>query len=188
MSEKKVDLFMKLWIGDYLADTLNFSTLEHGIYFLLLLHAWRNDGHIPKDKKELKKIAKLFGRGTESALNCALSKFQLGENTYTHKRVIKELQIAKSQSDNRKKIAELGAKARWKNHAESNASSNAESNALAMPAIAIANINNIYNKNNNNKYLKKLTNQEKALLFLEQSKEEQRLKKLKEDKKQNEPT
>ena len=53
----KTDIWMPLYIKDYLASTSRLSTLEHGIYLLLLFDYWIN-GSLPNDIDILLQITK----------------------------------------------------------------------------------------------------------------------------------
>lgn len=83
----KIDTWMPLYIGEYLADTGHLTTTQHGAYLLLLMHYWRKH-ELPEDDKQLAAIAKLPLR---IWLDCkeVLQAFFYGG--WRHKRVEQEL-------------------------------------------------------------------------------------------------
>lgn len=57
----KPDIFVPIFIGDYVADTMRFNTQDHGAYVLLIMDYWRC-GPPPDDQETLLGITKLRGR------------------------------------------------------------------------------------------------------------------------------
>jgi len=49
--------WMPMYWGDYLADTSDLTTLEHGAYLLLIAHYWQHGG-LPNDPKHLHRITR----------------------------------------------------------------------------------------------------------------------------------
>lgn len=80
--------WMPLYVGDYLADTMHLSTLEHGAYLLLLMHYWRT-GPIANDDATLQKISGVSPHlWTKSFVGSTIKKFFVVEGGYLiHKRV-----------------------------------------------------------------------------------------------------
>lgn len=50
--------WMPMYWGDYLRDTRDLTTLQHGAYLLLIGHYWQHE-HLPTDEKQLATIAGL---------------------------------------------------------------------------------------------------------------------------------
>lgn len=109
----KVDAYMPLWIGDYLADTARLTTEQHGAYLLLIMDYWRN-GALPDDPVALAQIARMpraawLRHGTQ-----LLSYFEKREGRLYHKRIERELESSQTRKKKMVERARKGAQARWK--------------------------------------------------------------------------
>lgn len=114
----KVDSWMPLRIGAYLADTMHLSTLEHGAYDLLLFHGWRNGGKIVNDDRLLARITKLpldqwkAIKPTITAFFTPVVDEMLGA-CLEQKRQKIELALAKDQQAKAEAKARKAAEIRW---------------------------------------------------------------------------
>jgi len=126
MMDKKTDIWMPFFVGDYLADTARLTTEQHGAYLLLILDYWRN-GSPPNNPDILRQITKLDKDAYSNAQAMLLSFFDIVDGKLIHSRIEKELVKAKLNQKKNHERAVAAAEKRW-----GNANSNATSNAQAM--------------------------------------------------------
>lgn len=122
----KQDIWMPLFIGDYLRDTTRLSTEQHGAYFLLIMDYWVN-GAPPDDDATLANITKMQIPAWRKAKPALSKLFKIEDGVWHHKRIDEELSNAASNADKYAKRAKKAADARWNKNASSNANSNASS-------------------------------------------------------------
>lgn len=136
----RTDIWMPLYIGDYLADTARLTTEQHGAYLLLLMDYWRS-GRLPDDDSVLAQITKLTPDAWSNAKAMLKQFFSIEDGHWVHKRVEQEIELAKTNKEKNHRRATQAAQARWgnkdaesnaKSKPSSNATSNANSNAKAM--------------------------------------------------------
>lgn len=94
---QKVDVWMPLYCGDYLRDTIDLNHAEHGAYLLTMMAYWSN-GESLSDHKFRAICGKEFKRVREFYVWC--------EGRWHHKRIDEELARA------RERIATAAEKAR----------------------------------------------------------------------------
>lgn len=82
--------YMKLYVGDFAADTLHLDATGVGAYMLLILHYWQHRG-LPDDNRELASIARLSPHKWKKISPVLAKLFQQG---WRHKRIDHELQLA----------------------------------------------------------------------------------------------
>ena len=100
----KTDIWMPLFINDYLGDTMELDAEGHGIYLLLLMAFWKK-GFLPLDQKKLLRIAKT--ENTELLEEILDDFFQKTDAGYSQKRAEEE----KERADrNRETARENGKK------------------------------------------------------------------------------
>ena len=130
----KADIWMPLYIGDYLADTTRLTTDQHGAYFLLIMDYWRN-GAPPDDDLILSNITRMSVPAWRKTKASVLCFFNLIDGFWVQSRIEKELKDANSSKAKAQDKAHKAAAARWGKQCIEDATSNATSNA---PSIAQA--------------------------------------------------
>jgi len=131
----KADIWMPLYIGDYLADTTRLTTEQHGAYLLLIMDYWRN-GPAPDDDAILGNITKMASKDWRRVKAAVTMFFALKDGVWTHSRIERELEDAAAGKLKAEGKARKAAEARWgkqqPEHTSSNAPSNAPSTSQAM--------------------------------------------------------
>jgi uncharacterized protein YdaU (DUF1376 family) len=89
---------MKLWVGDYIGDTLHLTAEEHGAYLLLLMSMWKQGGYLPDDKIRLCRIAKVHPPRWARVFESIRPFFQFEDGRITSKRLLMELENARHKS------------------------------------------------------------------------------------------
>ncbi|MCI0747198.1 MAG: DUF1376 domain-containing protein [Verrucomicrobia subdivision 3 bacterium] len=121
---------MRLYIGDYLKDTLHLSTFEHGVYFLLIIAYWTNGSPLPDDNVQLANIARLtLDQWLAVRPRMTDRFFQVQGGQWHHKRIELELLKAKADLETKHERGKKGADARW----QKKRAKNAAGNACALP-------------------------------------------------------
>ena len=120
---------LPLWTDAYLADTLDLSTREHGLYLLMMMIAWRRpDCALPDDMAWLKRSLQASANGLHGhTFNAIVPKlldrfWKLENGKWFQKRLQKERKYLRNRSETQRKAALK----RWQ--------SNDLADAKAMPA------------------------------------------------------
>lgn len=128
----KADIWMPLYIGDYLADTTRLTTEQHGAYLLLIMDYWRN-GSPPDDDNVLSSVVK-SSLGAWKKMRPLIASFFLIENgLWKHSRIDREIEDAIAGKLRAETRAVKAAEARWAKHNADKAASNATSISQALP-------------------------------------------------------
>lgn len=135
MTEKKTDVWMPLWIGAYLADTMAFTTEQHGAYLLLILAYWRERAALPDDDDMLRGITKMDRADWKRVRPVLARKFRVADGVWWHKRVEHEIEAADSRAKKAAEKASKAAQARWQAPA-----GHSSSNAPSMPQAVLEDV------------------------------------------------
>lgn len=107
-----VDAWMPLWIGDYLADTGDLTTEEHGAYLLLLMAMWRQGGRLPGDPDKLARTAKVAPKKWAAIWSGIGRFFDISGESVVQGRLVLELAIANRKHDTFSARGKKGAAAK----------------------------------------------------------------------------
>ncbi|WP_180863105.1 YdaU family protein [Cupriavidus pauculus] len=131
-AKDKADVWMPLFIGDYLADTGRLTTEQHGAYLLLLMDYWRN-GPPPNDDATLAQIARLAPAAWKKCRPAVLRFFTEVDGLLHQKRIDHELEECQKRKNVAVAKATVAAQKRWGKQSSGNAPSIATSMPGALP-------------------------------------------------------
>jgi uncharacterized protein YdaU (DUF1376 family) len=138
----KVDGWMPLHVGAYIAATRHLSAAEHGMYLLLLMHAWNNAGVIPGEEDRLQRICSVTAKEWAKARAVILDFLTKQEDgTYRQKRLDAELARSLGLKADRSDAGAKGAANRWQKHSKAMATPVASDMANECP-IPVTNTTN----------------------------------------------
>lgn len=88
----KVDIFIPIYIGDYLADTADLNAEEHGAYLMILMAMWRARAALPLAR--LDRIARVDKSRWEEVWGVIGRFFEVADGAVTQRRLMRELEVS----------------------------------------------------------------------------------------------
>src|SRR5271165_4393376 len=131
--DHKIDIYLPLFVGDYLSSTSHLTAVEHGAYLLLLMHEWKN-GPLPADEEILRRIARVERGAWSTAYALLKPFFRIADDGRFYQARLEEerercMKIRESRSDHGKRAAN----SRW--HSQNDASAMLEHSSGSAPAV-----------------------------------------------------
>lgn len=106
----KTDIWMPLYIADYITGTSHLHPHEHGPYLLLLMHMWMHRGDLPNDDERLQAITGMTKGSWKKARSVLRAFFYVSEHgSLRHKRIDSELERAQANVNQRSEAGKASA-------------------------------------------------------------------------------
>jgi len=118
IDNSKVDIFMPVYIGDYLKDTTFLTTEQHGAYLLMLFACWQH-GSIPDSDAVICRVTGLSSDGWAASKSIILQYFKKNNGRIHHSRIDRELESAKAKKAHFSERGKKGNAVRWSSNKES---------------------------------------------------------------------
>lgn len=120
---KAADIWMPLYIGDYLSATSRLTTAQHGAYLLLIMDYWRN-GPIPDNDQALAQITRMSVDDWRVIGPQITHFFRVDAGVWRHTRIDKELNKANNKVKVRSQSGLMGASKKWGTDSERDGKAN----------------------------------------------------------------
>jgi uncharacterized protein YdaU (DUF1376 family) len=127
VTAKRNDVWMPLYIGDYLRDTSRLTTVGHGAYLLLLMDYWVNGSPLPDDDDQLAAVARMPLKEWKRLRPTVQQFFSVADGIWRHKRVDAELLRKSVISATRSAAGKDGAEKKWEKQKSGKGVANATS-------------------------------------------------------------
>lgn len=90
--------YMRMYWADYDADTSHLTTMQHGIYLLLIKNYWQRGGPLPDDELRLARIAKVSLKDWRHNAPTIREFFKVQDFLWHHTRIAAELSRVEAKS------------------------------------------------------------------------------------------
>lgn len=133
MTETRPNVWMPLYVGDYLRDTSRLTTEQHGAYLLLIFDYWSSGQSLPDDDTQLALITRLSPEKWHQLRPSLARFFQVVDGVWRHKRIDQELAKAQAITDARREGGKKGATRRWARNCNGSANNSPTNSIIAKP-------------------------------------------------------
>lgn len=117
--KKKADVWMPLYVSDYLSDTMHLNTEQHGAYLLLLMAAWKSEARLPNDSEQLQAICRLSPAKWKANESVLKRFFYITPEYWINNRLREEMEKAIKNTEAKAASGAKGAIARWQTKGKS---------------------------------------------------------------------
>ncbi len=108
----KTDIWMPIYIGDFLKDTTHLNTEETSLYLLILVHLWNNEGTITIQK--LARILRFSDKKMRKKLKNFSEFFSCMNGELFQKRLFFEWEKSQQNREIRSEVGKLGGRPKTK--------------------------------------------------------------------------
>lgn len=107
------NLWLPLYVGDYLRKTMRLTTEQHGAYLLLLMALWSDGGSLPADDETLAAVTRLSPEAWRRHAPTILAFFTVEDGLLVSPRLVEEQERAAAISKVRQEAGAAAAAKRW---------------------------------------------------------------------------